>query len=143
MDCNTLNLDEYKNNWKQFFDDHELDDKTKLLIFNTIDTIQSQDIKIVVTNYNSKDLPKGPRSFSKFKIGSIEASLYCGGVSFSNDDQLYDYDIFQDQFYKNQTYSINCIKELIFISVLDELSQRLDNIQEIFKHYFDVRFVEA
>lgn len=71
----TLTIDEYKNNWKQFFADHELNEDTKTLICDTINNIQSQDINIVITNYNSTNIEEGPRPFSRLEIGSIKVSV--------------------------------------------------------------------
>lgn len=139
----TLTIDEYKNNWKQFFADHELNEETKTLICDTINNIQSQDINIVITNYNSTNIEEGPRPFSRLEIGSIKVSLYCCGFSFNNGDIDLDYDTFQDQFYNNKQYSIRCIQELIFVSLFDDLGGTLVNIKEIYKPYFNIRFIET
>ncbi|AAK82154.1 293R [Invertebrate iridescent virus Kaz2018] len=146
-------VDTYKKNWKQFFNDHDLDDNIQQQLYNIINNMRLEDFRIIITNHNTVDDEIGPRPYSEFTIGDVKGELHCCGYFFikNNTNYIIDYYKFQDQFYESTSFCINDIKELIFTSLFEESNEHMleindeENrieIQDIFKKFFDVILIE-
>lgn len=150
---NMASVDTYKKNWKQFFNDHDLDDNIQQQLYNIINNMRLEDFRIIITNHNTVDDEIGPRPYSEFTIGDVKGELHCCGYFFikNNTDYSIDYYKFQDKFYESTSFCINGIKELIFTSLFEESNEHMleindeENrieIQDIFKKFFDVILIE-
>lgn len=148
-----------KKNWKNFFNNHNLDDKIKSQINHQINKLTFKDIEITITNHNTEDIDTGPRPYNEFSIGSFNCELHCCGYFWEryNKKNIYEekpgYETLEEDFYSNEKFDIISIKELIFASLFEGIEEEEHyqfltyddkkwSVNPIFNKYFLIKFLE-